>query len=132
MCVTGGGTTVVVCGGTVTVVVTGGCVTVVVVTGGVVWVVVGGVLYSFSVRWLLRRLSEPGFALGGALILLTFYLGMPLLPAWYAAAPLCLLGGFGFYMLHNTLQTRATEMYIQTMAPGIPMTSATSTYTSPS
>jgi len=28
-----------------------------------------------------------------------------------AVGPLCVLGGYGFFMLHNTLQTRATEMY---------------------
>jgi predicted MFS family arabinose efflux permease len=30
---------------------------------------------------------------------------------WRAFAPFgCLLSGFGFYMLHNTLQTNATQM----------------------
>ena len=71
----------------------------------------GGVIYSFLVRWLLRRLGEPGFALGGALILLVFYLFLPFSPVWSLVGPLCVLGGFGFYMLHNTLQTKATEMY---------------------
>lgn len=72
---------------------------------------VGGVIYSLSVRWLMRRLGEPGFAIGGALILVAFYLGLAVTPDWGAIAPLCVLGGYGFFMLHNTLQTRATEMY---------------------
>jgi predicted MFS family arabinose efflux permease len=69
------------------------------------------VIYSFLVRWLLRRLGEPGFAVGGALILLVFYLCLPFSPAWPLVGALCVIGGFGFYMLHNTLQTKATEMY---------------------
>ncbi|UCD68983.1 MAG: MFS transporter [Betaproteobacteria bacterium] len=71
----------------------------------------GGVFYSFSVRWLLRRLREPAFVLGGALVLLVFYLCLPFSPVWHVVAPLCVASGFGFYMLHNTLQTKATEMY---------------------
>jgi len=71
----------------------------------------GGVIYSFLVRWLLRRLGEPGFAVGGALILLVFYLLLPFAPVWPLVGLLCVVGGFGFYMLHNTLQTKATEMY---------------------
>jgi len=71
----------------------------------------GGVIYSLLVRWLLRRLGEPGFAIGGALILLVFYLCLPFSPVWSLVGPLCVIGGFGFYMLHNTLQTKATEMY---------------------
>lgn len=71
----------------------------------------GGVIYSVLVRWLLRRLGEPGFALGGAFILLVFYLCLPLSPVWPLVGALCMFGGFGFYMLHNTLQTKATEMY---------------------
>lgn len=71
----------------------------------------GGVFYSLSVRWLLRRLGESGFAIGGAVILLGFFLCLPFSPLWEIVGPLCVLGGFGFYMLHNTLQTKATEMY---------------------
>jgi predicted MFS family arabinose efflux permease len=70
----------------------------------------GGVLYSLLVRWLLRRLGEPGLVLGGGLILFTCYLVLPLLPAWQAFFPLLIAAGIGFYMFHNTLQTRSTEM----------------------
>ncbi|MGD8478088.1 MAG: MFS transporter, partial [Burkholderiales bacterium] len=71
----------------------------------------GGVFYSVSVKWLLRRLGESGFAIGGALMLLAFFICLPLSPTWKVVGPLCVFGGFGFYMLHNTLQTKATEMY---------------------
>lgn len=71
----------------------------------------GGVFYSLSVRWLLRRLGESAFAIGGSLVLFAFFVLLPFAPAWQIVGPLCVAGGFGFYMLHNTLQTKATEMY---------------------
>jgi predicted MFS family arabinose efflux permease len=33
-----------------------------------------------------------------------------LAPSWSWAPPACFLAGLGFYMLHNTLQTNATQM----------------------
>jgi predicted MFS family arabinose efflux permease len=72
---------------------------------------IGGLCYTLSVRWLLRRLGEAGFALCAALMLLAFFVSLPFSPTWQLVGPLCVLGGFGFYMLHNTLQTKATEMY---------------------
>ena len=72
---------------------------------------IGGLLYSVLVRKLLRRLGEQGFALGAALVLLVFYECLPFSPVWQVTGPLCAIGGFGFYMLHNTLQTKATEMF---------------------
>jgi predicted MFS family arabinose efflux permease len=72
---------------------------------------VGGLLYSSLVPWLLRRLGETGFARAAAVVLLAFYVSLPLAPAWQVVGVLCAIGGFGFYLLHNTLQTKATEMY---------------------
>ena len=72
---------------------------------------IGGLSYTLLVRWLLRRLGEAGFALAAAVVLLAFYVCLPFSPLWQLVGPLCVVGGFGFYMLHNTLQTKATEMY---------------------
>ena len=72
---------------------------------------IGGLLYTMLVRKLLRRLGEVGLVLGAAVVFLVFYECLPLSPAWQVTGPLCALGGFGFYMLHNTLQTKATAMY---------------------
>ena len=71
----------------------------------------GGLFYSLLVKWLLKRLHETGFVRIGASMLLVFYLALPLSPTWHTIGPLCIFGGFGFYMLHNTLQTKATEMW---------------------
>ena len=79
----------------------------------------GGVVYSLMVKWLLARLGEKEFVrLGGALIFLCMMV-LPLLPWWQAAVPVFIVAGFGFYMFHNTLQTRATEMAPQARGTAI-------------
>ena len=79
----------------------------------------GGVIYSLLVKWLLARLGEKDFVrLGGTLIFACMAL-LPLLPWWQAAIPLIVVAGFGFYMFHNTLQTRATEMAPQARGTAI-------------
>jgi len=35
---------------------------------------------------------------------------LALSPVWWTALPACVAAGLGFYMLHNTLQTNATQM----------------------
>ena len=80
---------------------------------------VGGVTYSLLIRRLLARLGEKGFVLAGSLILFVCFLALPLLPAWQATVPIFIASGFGFYMFHNTLQTRATEMAPQARGTAI-------------
>jgi predicted MFS family arabinose efflux permease len=70
----------------------------------------GGVCYSLLVRWLLRHLGETGLVLGGGATLLICYLLLPVLPAWQGFFPLLVAAGIGFYMFHNTIQTKSTEM----------------------
>jgi predicted MFS family arabinose efflux permease len=48
-------------------------------------------------------------AAGGMLLLLCFVV-IALAPVWGVTVPAILLLGLGYYMLHNTLQTHATEM----------------------
>lgn len=71
---------------------------------------IGGFLYTRVAQRLLRRLGESGLArLGGVLLFtgLVSFAHVPLV-AWSPVA--CLVTGFGFYCLHNTLQTNATQM----------------------
>ena len=70
----------------------------------------GGLAYTFLVRRLIPRFGEPGLALGGGLILCAAFTGLLLGPAWPWALPASFVAGLGFYMLHNTLQTHATQM----------------------
>jgi predicted MFS family arabinose efflux permease len=46
----------------------------------------------------------------GGVILGLAYLTLALAPAWWVAPLAVTLIGLGFYMLHNTLQTNATQM----------------------
>lgn len=71
---------------------------------------VGGILYTRLATRLLGCIGESGLArTGGALLLagLASFAYAPVL-AWTPFA--CLIAGFGFYCLHNTLQTKATQM----------------------
>lgn len=70
----------------------------------------GGLCFAAIARRSIARLGERGLvwcgggALGVAMALLA------LAPHWQVAIPACLIGGFGFYMMHSTLQTHATQM----------------------
>ncbi len=71
---------------------------------------VGGLLYAATVKQLVRWLGQPRLALLGGVILGLAYLILALAPAWWFAPLAVTLVGLGFYMLHNTLQTNATQM----------------------
>jgi predicted MFS family arabinose efflux permease len=70
----------------------------------------GGIAYAAVAPRLIQRLRERGLVLvaGGALV--TAYLVLAFAPVAWLAAPASLLLGLGFYMMHNTLQTSATQM----------------------
>jgi len=70
----------------------------------------GGLLYSRTVHLILRYLSPLTMARTGGLMAGACWLLLAWVPHWIWAAMLCLLAGLGFYMLHNTLQMRATQM----------------------
>jgi YNFM family putative membrane transporter len=68
----------------------------------------GGFLFSRCAPFLLKRLSVAAMpAAAGALMALGMCL-LALMPHWSWALPACVLAGFGFYAVHNTLQSRAT------------------------
>jgi YNFM family putative membrane transporter len=71
---------------------------------------VGGLLYAATVQQLVNRLRQPGLAFGGGLVLGAAYLLLALAPAWWLAPVEIVAIGLGFYMLHNTFQTNATQM----------------------
>ena len=70
----------------------------------------GGLVYAATVKQLVRWLGQPRLALLGGVILGFAYLVLALAPAWWIAPLAVTLVGLGFYMLHNTLQTNATQM----------------------
>ena len=71
---------------------------------------VGGFFYSRLAPTMLRRWGETGLVRGGGLLLCLTFTTLALMPHWAWSLPACFVGGLGFYMLHNTLQTHATQM----------------------
>lgn len=94
--------------------------------GAVAAVGVGGLAYTAFARRLIPRLGERGtLTLGGALVALGF-VALSLAPrapggsgAWTVALVACGVAGVGFYMLHNTMQTFATQLAPQARATAI-------------
>jgi YNFM family putative membrane transporter len=71
---------------------------------------IGGLIYAALVKLLMRGLGQIGLAIGGALILTSAYIELAIGPAWWLAPVATTAIGLGFYMLHNTMQTNATQM----------------------
>jgi YNFM family putative membrane transporter len=70
----------------------------------------GGLGYAVAVRALVARLGERGLALAGGLMLAAGFTLVAVAPTPWSFPPIMAVIGTGFYMLHNTLQTNATQM----------------------
>ena len=70
----------------------------------------GGVVFAVGARKLVSGLGETRLAGGGGAIVAASLGVIAWAPVWWWAVPACLGAGLGFYMLHNTLQTNATQM----------------------
>ncbi len=71
---------------------------------------VGGLLYSSVARRLIRALGERGLVTAGGLLGFVLYALFAALPHWALTLPATVLLGLAFYLIHNTIQTRATEV----------------------
>jgi predicted MFS family arabinose efflux permease len=71
---------------------------------------VGGLLYAMVARHVVRRLGERRMVLAGGIVMGLGFFGLYAMPVAWLAAPISLALGFGTYLLHNTLQTNATQM----------------------
>jgi len=71
---------------------------------------VGSVFYAGSVQRLLAALGERGLAVGGGIVVAIGFVALAGAPSWLSAPIACGMLGYGYYMLHNTLQTNATQM----------------------
>ncbi|MGH6897935.1 MAG: MFS transporter [Geminicoccaceae bacterium] len=69
----------------------------------------GGLLYALTVRRLVHGLGERGLALYGGLAIAGGFVAVAISPL-PVVAPAMILLGLGLHMLHNTLQTNATQM----------------------
>ena len=71
---------------------------------------VGALFFASAAGALVARLGQPGLVAGGAGLLALGYATLGLMPWVWLAPPAIAAIGLGFYMLHNTLQTNATQM----------------------
>jgi predicted MFS family arabinose efflux permease len=85
---------------------------------------IGGLIYAASVQQLVGRFGQVGLAGFGGLMVGAAYLALALAPAWWIAPPAVIAIGLGFYMLHNTLQTNATQMTPQARGTAVALFSS--------
>jgi len=85
---------------------------------------IGGLIYALTVKQLVGRFGQVGLALYGSLLLGLAYLTLALAPFALVTPLAVLLIGLGFYMLHNTLQTNATQMTPEARGTAVALFSA--------
>jgi MFS transporter, YNFM family, putative membrane transport protein len=71
---------------------------------------VGGLIYAVTVNSLVARFGQRGLARNGGIALGVAFLTLATAQFWWIMPMAIPLIGLGFYMLHNTLQTNATQM----------------------
>jgi predicted MFS family arabinose efflux permease len=71
---------------------------------------IGGLLYAASVRTLLRRLGVRRMCLLGSVGAAACFAALAFAPFWWLDAAAMLCAGLTYYMLHNSMQTEATEL----------------------
>jgi predicted MFS family arabinose efflux permease len=71
---------------------------------------VGGLVYSGSVSRLLPWLGEKGLMIGGGVLVASQLVVVALGPPWQAQIVSFMAMGCGFYMIHGSLQTFASEI----------------------
>jgi predicted MFS family arabinose efflux permease len=71
---------------------------------------VGALFYAATASRLVAWLGQSGLVSIGALLLAAGYAALALMPSAWFAPPAIALIGLGYYMLHTTLQTHATQM----------------------
>ena len=70
----------------------------------------GGLVFSVTARLFIRRLGERGMVLGGGLLGAALFGAVVIAPQLAWTLP-CTVGlGFAFYLIHNTIQAKATEI----------------------
>jgi YNFM family putative membrane transporter len=85
---------------------------------------IGGLIYAALVPHLVGRFGQTGLATIGGVLAGAAYLALAFSYAWWLA-PVCVIAiGLGFYMLHNTLQTNATQMSPQARGTAVALFSS--------
>jgi predicted MFS family arabinose efflux permease len=79
----------------------------------------GGLIYSVSVKKLVTRIGELGVLVLGGTLLGIGFVSIGLMPSWLWFIPAVIVVGMGYYTMHGTLQTRATELAPQARGAAI-------------
>ncbi|MGE0152098.1 MAG: MFS transporter [Reyranellaceae bacterium] len=79
----------------------------------------GGMSYALFARHFVRLLGERGLAIGGGMVMCLAFPLFALTGGLVWAIVAVYLGGLGFYMLHNTLQTNGTQMAPEARGSGL-------------
>ena len=73
----------------------------------------GGLVYTSTVSRLLPRIGEKGLMIGGGALMASQLVVIALGPPWQAQLACFVVLGCGFYMIHGSLQTFASEISIE-------------------
>ncbi len=71
---------------------------------------IGGLAYALMVRRLIALLGVRRMCIVGSILAAAAYAALTVLHVWWFAALAMMLAGASYYMLHNSLQTEATEI----------------------
>ncbi|MGE0698792.1 MAG: MFS transporter, partial [Hyphomicrobiaceae bacterium] len=71
---------------------------------------VGGILYTLAVKAMLRRIDIYMLVRLGGVVCAAGLLGLALSHGWPPKVLAFVAVGFGFYMIHNSIQTQVTEL----------------------
>jgi MFS family permease len=71
---------------------------------------IGGLAYALSVRGVIALLGVRRMCIVGAVAAAASYAALAFFPLWWLDALALMIAGVSYYMLHNSLQTEATEI----------------------
>lgn len=71
---------------------------------------IGGILYTVTVGAMLKRITVFALVRLGGLVCATGLAALALVHGWPLKVASFILVGFGFYMIHNSIQTQVTEL----------------------
>jgi predicted MFS family arabinose efflux permease len=72
-----------------------------------------------SVKKLVTRIGELGVLILGGTLLGVGFVAIGVMPSWHWFIPAVVVVGMGYYTMHGTLQTRATELSPQARGAAI-------------
>ncbi|MDB5648979.1 MAG: putative arabinose efflux permease, family [Hyphomicrobiales bacterium] len=82
---------------------------------------IGGLLYSFALTVLMKRLSRIQMMASGGVIGAVAIAGAAFIPGWPVLVALFTMLGFGFVMLHNSVQTEVASLAPEARASAFSM-----------